>query len=362
MKKIISLLLCMVMIFSFAMPSFAIGDNDTELDALNSIDYYVYWMFQDFSEDLEDLKTWNLNSMNQLLDINDFSRSIFNELSSLNNNLFGETSFITPFADSILTEFSSLNDEFKFFSDSFFNGISWGEPFAEVVQDNLNDMNYYLGYLETYLPDISGTLDNLNSASLTLFGLASSGWKDYSDSWYTSIYNDVHQLKEVLADDEDLSFKESQKENQQYIQDTFFNPGSALSLDVSKLTDFTKQFTDFTESFNFIEEVGTSTSPLESISEGSDFSQWFTAETGQSMDPTFNGGSGGGGGEDPTPTPTLTLTLNRLKTGFLLQLLCLVVLKFIMELDIYRVTVGVIVLKVWFQIQILLCLAIFQLV
>lgn len=302
MKKIISLLLCMVMIFSFAVPSFAIGDHDTELGALNSIDYYVYWMFQDFTEDLEDLKTWNFNSMNQLLDINDFTRSVYNELQSLNDKLFGDTSFLTPFATSILNQFTSLNDEFKFFSDSFFNGISWGEPFAEVVQNNLVDMVDYLYNMDDNILSLTSSVDNLETGILTLFGVADDKWQDYSDSWYSSIYNDVHQLKEVLADDEDLAFKESQKENQQYVQDNFFSSSSDLSLNLDDFGILTQYVREFKTGYNFEENIGNPL-PLTLIDSESDFKDWFSDSIGQAMDPTFNGGSGGGGGETPDPGP-----------------------------------------------------------
>lgn len=242
MKKFISLVLSFVLILSFGCVAF--GSHSSELDALNNIDYYVYWIFSDFTDLLTDTKnyTYNiygktvlmtqyLNSMtdnidiltgrsesvlSNLVDINDYSRQIFTEVQTIRKNLFGELVFL--------------------------------EPFANTVTKTLNE------------------------------------------------------IRDVLADEEDLALKESQKDNQQAIQDSFFNPDSETSVSPDKIGDLASLSDSFIGSFDFSDHVG-NTDPFSYIGEGSEALSWFSAETGKDIDPTFSSSSGGGTTTPPSPSP-----------------------------------------------------------
>lgn len=114
MKKFVALLLALVLVFSMSVPSFA---YETELEALEDIQYYIYWIFEDFTVDLTDMQTSLtsiqnnvFNALSNLLDINEYTRLTVDELQKLNSNLFGETVRLTSFADSIQILLGNIND------------------------------------------------------------------------------------------------------------------------------------------------------------------------------------------------------------------------------------------------------------
>lgn len=209
MKKLFAIVLMLVLIFSLGITSFAYPQSSTEMEALNEIEYWTWAIWNDsysvFTENIPSIQSHLYNILSNILDVNDFTRSIYSEIKSLNNNLFGPNAYLVPLAETLSSNLSSLNDEFILFSDSFFNNISWGEPFAEVVQNNLVSLN-----------------DSI-----------------------TTIFEDVHQLKEVLADDEDLLYKESQKANQESAFNSFFSSSSVSSLSPSSFTGLSNGFADF---------------------------------------------------------------------------------------------------------------------
>ena len=145
-------------------------------------------------------------------------------------------------------------------------------------------LNYYLGDIHTA---VSSSNTYLQKIYLDYFGIIQD---------IMQINDKMDTLVDVLADPNDVSLKESQKDNQQFIQDNFFTPGSDLSVDTNKLGALVSYSDSFNTFFNF-SSYGNS-SPLDQLGEGSPFSQWFTEENGKSMDPTF---SAGGGGSDPDP-------------------------------------------------------------
>lgn len=157
MKKLISLVLVLVLVFALAVPSFAYPHSDTEMEALNEIEYWTWAIWNDsyyvFTENIPTIQNHLYNILSNTLDINGFTRSIYNELDSLNSNFFGNFSRVEPFADTLLNSISGIQDSFNFFNDSFFDNVLWGEPFAEVVQDNLTAMAYDLQQLRKVLAD-----------------------------------------------------------------------------------------------------------------------------------------------------------------------------------------------------------------
>lgn len=239
MKKLFAIVLMLVLVFSLCITSFAYPHSSTEMEALNEIEYWTWAIWNDsysvFTENIPSIQSHLYNILSNILDVNDFTRSIYSEIKSLNNNLFGPNAYLVPLAETLSSNLSSLNDEFILFSDSFFNNISWGEPFAEVVQNNLVSLN-----------------DSI-----------------------TTIFHDVHQLKEVLASDEDLAIRDSQSQNLLSSAQLFLNGGSSdsslgandfmafkgMSSSVFQLFSFTpnynvaSQFTQFLNYFSYIGEA-----------------------------------------------------------------------------------------------------------
>ena len=322
MKKIIAFVLMLVLVFSMGVPSFAVT-SDEQSTSLQSgwgsvtsapsypTGYYSSWFYRIAHNlfNIYDIQSDLKSGWSDTLTPTGFSGSFYsvirNSLKTINTNL----DYIEVDIEGIYSLLSSLFlDVAEIKTDVSLNLGSIDSSLISLLDivPDIDSIASSAVSIKTFSSSSASSLSSIDSTFDTVYDFLSISLDSYLSNqalFLSSISDDVSMLQQVLADEEDLALKESQKENQQFIQDTFFNPGSALSLDVSKLTDFTKQFTDFTDSFNFIEEFGTSTSPLESISEGSDFSQWFTTETGQDMDPTFGGDSGGGGGEDPDPEP-----------------------------------------------------------
>ena len=228
MKRLVSIFLCLVLVFSFGVTSFAAyeplaGDHNNTLDALNNIDYYIYWIFRDFTVDLTSIQDW---------------------LSDIWQKLAGDISF-------------------------------------ELTQ-------------------IRGNTSNLSSIDTWLSKIWQSVAGDDIAFKLTHIRADISSLVEVLADPDDVALKDSQKNNQEAIQENFFTPGSDTSVDVGKISNVASISSDFFSAFDTSKVVGNS-NPLELIGTGSDFSRWFSSENGQAMDPDFGIGSGGGDSDVPAP-------------------------------------------------------------
>lgn len=266
MKRIFAFVLMLVLIFSFSVSAFA-SSHTSELDALNSIDNWSKSIWQVLTnkiaaeidvmvDDLDLIATRNYTMLSYLLDISDFTRSTYQEIEA--------------------------------FTDSFFNEVSWGEPFAEVVQDSLSDLNFYSQSIASEMAEIPGTLNNINTALLTIHGLGSQGWEDYEDSWFLAVYNDVHQLKEVLASDEDLALRDSQSQNLITSSQLFFNGQSSDSSvgvnDLGALKGLSSSFFDFfssTQNFDAASEFNQTFFYLQtSMQEGN---VWFSEATYNSL-------------------------------------------------------------------------------
>lgn len=237
MKKLFSLVLVLVLVFALAVPSFAYPHSDTEMEALNEIEYWTYWIHQDFTGYFNDIDTWfstlvsrSESSLSNLLDINEYLRSVNSEITSLNDNLFGNFTFIEPFVISISDSISGLQDSFNFFNDSFFDNVLWGEPFAEVVQDNL-----------------------------------------------TAMADDLNQLREVLADEQDLYIRNRQESNFSTVSSLFLagqsNPYSLNSSDFSTVTSLPQTL------FSLFSMPGSGSSSKGAISSGFQYLNYFTNGT-----------------------------------------------------------------------------------
>lgn len=315
MKKFISIVLCLVLVFSFSMPSFAVGDHDTELDALNNIDYYVYWIFEDFSDKLDtlnervlniflrlmdtigvsvnnmdgylsDIKTNvsssivpNLsNSLAQLLDINDFTRSSYDELKRIRENLFGETLYLQSFASVVSDNLLTL-----------------------VTNENNLKSNFWRtddSYQDSFYKYIANDLNSLKQREWALWN-ASLKWESFTTSWYYQVYDNLEMLQQVLADEDDLALKESQKANQESAFDSFFfnddsydtstslSPGSFSALSdgfksVQRYFGVESNSEDtISDGFYLITEIFAGNDPTES---GSSPLSWFSAETALDID------------------------------------------------------------------------------
>ena len=231
MKRFVSILFCIVLIFALAVPSFAsaepfAGDHNNTLDALNNIDYYIYWIFQDFTDFFETANGWlsdiwqrlagdisfelsfiraslknndtnildqvinivsnSSNALAQLLDINDFTRANYDELDSFNTNFFGDVVHLTPFASSLTTLLEDISDTV----------VDESTETRTLIEDSVMPQllaqfsRLYLG-ITNFRTDFKNEFDHTQ--------VDSSGYA-------------LYMLQHVLADEEDLQFKEDNEE------------------------------------------------------------------------------------------------------------------------------------------------------
>lgn len=283
MKKIVSLLLCMVMIFSFAMPSFA-QTADGQSTSLQSgwgsgtsnsypTGYYNSWFYR--------VLTW---------------------FDYLNDNILSINSRLTSW-DTDINSITIISDAFKMLDTGWYSNsnsypTSAAGSWFSFVSSKLYTSDESLYSISS---GVSALVPDVDTINLYLTNTLNAHLNDIS-GYLSLMKDDVSMLQQVLADEEDLAFKESQKENQQYVQDTFFSSSSDLSLNLDDFGILTQYVREFKTGYNFEENIGNPL-PLTLINTESDFKDWFSDSTGQAMDPTFNGGSGGGGGEDPDPDP-----------------------------------------------------------
>ena len=279
MKKIIAVVLSLVMIFSFAVPSFAVtaDEQSTSLKSgwgsTSSIPSYP----SGYSS------SWFYLILYHTYQI----RTSLNNIDSDTGNMLIQLRNIATDISSIELDVSSIESDVDTIRE---NSVS--------IISGINNVISYVDELESSLSTTNNTL--------------------------SSILTDTDMLQKVLADEDDLALKKSQKQNQEFIEDTFFTPGSDLSLDLDKLGSLVDLSTSFSDSFDF--SAYGSGSPISNLGEGSEFMSWFTTETGLDMDPDFSGGSGGGDfpwpdnpdnpdnpdEPDPLPetTPTPTISYN----------------------------------------------------
>lgn len=319
MKKIFSFVLVLMLIFLMAVPSFAsevqplAGDFSNELDALNDISYYVYWTFQDFtgffntandwlsdiwqtiSGDISreltairgslknndtsilfqviDIATNSSNSLAQLLDINDFTRSSYDELKRIRENLFGETVYLQSFASVVSDNLLTL-----------------------VSNENNLKSNFWRtddSYQDSFYKYIATDLNSLKQREWALWN-ASLKWESYTTSWYYQVYDNLEMLQQVLADEDDLALKESQKSNQEAFEGSFMTGSSSVSslgaADISALAQIPSLFSDFySGSDSASQSISYALFLFQSLYDDSTLDSpllWFSPLTAQSMDST----------------------------------------------------------------------------
>lgn len=268
MKKIFSIVLALVLIFALAVPSYAVtadeqstslksgwgsGTTNTYPTGYNTSWFYrvLYW--------LSAIET----SANSLVDSN--------------GDIYGELMHIDSSVGSTLgLDVGYMQEDINVMEIDLSNMRTTLDLIYGYVKESDTELNRIFALLEDFEPYIDGV----------------EGLITNSNNFLDSIGDDVSMLQQVLADEDDLAFKQSQKENQEAIQDTFFSADSDLSINLTDLEAFGHYIRDYKNSFNFRENVGTD-SPLTVLSEGSDFMQIFTSETGLSLDPSFQGSSGG---------------------------------------------------------------------
>ena len=297
-KKLVSLVLCMALFSSFTVFASAYDVNDiynqvtairNELGypqgnwsslrrAINYIADNLPLSPKDYSTTLSNIytNTSSLASTVQAIkgDTNNISHrstDILNKLADISTNIGTAQIAITNHLDS----FASQNhSDFQYFFDELFYpgrvGSDVQVPHAPyLVVDSSGHVDYYsFGTLITFL------VQNLFS------DLPYSGW-----GGDRTLYGLIHQLKDVLASDEDLQLKKDNKANEDAATDAIVNGSSSKTSlgtgDIGNLKDVGGTFNDLT-SLNGQSSVSSFLSGLTSA-DGTG-QGWFSEATRASLD------------------------------------------------------------------------------
>lgn len=241
MKKLISIVLMLVLIFALAVPSFAAtditnwptyftGQYDSQIygtltqildeldEGLKSIDYTTYDIFEILSDNVEiSQERWNY-----------FEEIVMPYISGLYSNT--------------------------------------GSIFSIIQELHFEEMDYYK---EEMVPSITSAIGGVTSAvnrntdwvQYDYYALV-----DFYDRFDAEFNKDtgegsagyaLYMLQQVLADEDDLALKESQKDNQESAFDNFFNGGNSFEYNTSLNFDSFKRLSEGITSFgNFFSNVG----------------------------------------------------------------------------------------------------------
>lgn len=297
-KKLVSLVLCMALLSSFTVSASAYDVNDiyTQVTAIrNELGYpqgnwsslrravnYIADHMPDsspnYSTVLSNIKS-NSDSLVSYIkliegDTNNISArstDILNKLSDINTNIGVAQIAITNHIDSASaqnhTDFQYLFDELFYPERVNSNTPTAHAPYAVVHSNGTVDYNSF-GTLFTFL------VQNLFS------DLPYSGW-----GGDRTLYGLIHQLKDVLASDDDLQLKKDNKNNEESATDAFVNGSSSKTSlgtgDIGNLKDVGGTFNDLT-SLNGQSSVSSFLSGL-TTADGTG-QGWFSEATRASLD------------------------------------------------------------------------------
>lgn len=325
MKNIIAVILCLVMIFSFAVPSFAVtaDEQSTSLQSgWGSVTsapsypsgYSSSWFYRIAHNlfNIFDIQTDLKSGWSDTLTPTGFSGSFYaivrNNLKTINSNL----DYLEVDVESISSKLSDImvdTGNIETSTSLYLNTINSSLISLLDIVPDIDSISSSAVSIKNSTSSSASSLSSIDSTFDSVYDFLSVSLDSYLSNqslYLSSISDDISMLQQVHADEDDLALKEDSKPMEEVFTDTFFNSESDLSLNVDDLGLLTSYIREFKSSYNFRENIGNPT-PLSVINNYSDFKNWFSSSTGQAMDPTFTP-SGDGGlnspGEIVTEAPT----------------------------------------------------------
>ena len=264
MKKIVALVLSFVMIFSFAMPSFALTSDEQANDLMTG------WGSTSSSPSSP---TGYSHSWFYLMLYHTYQiRQTLNNIDTDTSNIYSRVGLINNSVSDLL-----INSNF------IKVGVSSIEDYSKLINSTLNSVKFNSDSILSNVESLVNYVDNVENLITT------------TNNHLSSILSDTDMLQKVLADEDDLAFKNSQKQNQEIAQDSFFTPGNGSSIDSDQLVDLKSSTDSFFGSIDL--SFYGSDFPLIHLGEGSEWLLLFTDESSLDMDPSFTP-------PPPTETPT----------------------------------------------------------
>lgn len=279
-KKLVSFVLCMVLLSSFTVLASAEFDN-TDSSNLATLTKYCSSLWQGANFRNSSYNNWCYMLGDALTDIYNVNSGLAQRVIEIqskidtSNQHLGNISSLLGTIDSHIGSASALNhSDFQYLFDEIFypERISSFDPvehapYVLVASDGKLTYNTF-GTLITYL--------NQNLFS----DLPYSGW-----GGDRTLYGLIHQLKDVLASDDDLQLKKDNKVNEEAATDAFVNGSSSKTSlgtgDIGNLKDVGGTFNDLT-SLNGQSSVSSFLSGLTSA-DGTG-QGWFSEATRASLD------------------------------------------------------------------------------
>lgn len=209
MKKLISIVLMLMLIFALAVPSYAIDIGNWPSYYTGQYDSQIFGTLGQILDELDR----GLGSIDGT--VYDIYTVLFNnvEISQERWNYVEE--IIVPYISGIFSHTASLYDR------------------IQIQHDDL--MDYYSEELE---PNIIGAINGVTSAvntdaywnQLNYFNTSdiySELWDQFNTQQEGHLGYSLYMLQQVLADEDDLALKESQKDNQESAFDNFFDSNAS---------------------------------------------------------------------------------------------------------------------------------------
>lgn len=279
-KTFVSVVLCMALLSSFTVSASAEFDN-TDSSNLFTLTKYCASLYQNATFRNSTYNNWCYMLGDALTDIYNVNSGLVQRVLEIqskvdvSNQHLGNISSLLGTIDSHIGSAADLNhSDFQYLFDELFYpgrvGSDTQVPHAPyVVVDSSGHVDYYsFGTLFTFL------VQNLFS------DLPFSGW-----GGDRTLYGLIHQLKDVLASDDDLALKKDNKANEDAATDAFVNGSSSKTSlgtgDIGNLKDVGGTFNDLT-SLNGQSSVSSFLSGLTSA-DGTG-QGWFSEVTRASLD------------------------------------------------------------------------------
>ena len=262
MKRIISLFMASLLVFSLSLPAYAATSDDLAnklysgwSDTSTPLRGSWYDLIKQYFSHLNSkIDLWlpylkNLGSSTDgdnaytLVGTSKFLHNI------LGNNLNGNISTQLYNIRTLLTTISSSSS-------------AWTSSQASTVTNNTSLINSVLSSISDKLIHIepiynnsvtidSNVSDLTNSLVKSTFDVTNMNDSNFGNStWYSGVYGILYRLQQVLADDEDLQMRKDTEENRNSFKQNFLDSSANNSVKVSDISSLSSLSTDLKNLFN----------------------------------------------------------------------------------------------------------------
>lgn len=274
MKRIISLFISSLLVFSLSFPVYAVTSDDlanklysgwTQTSSPTGFGSSWYSIVRQFLKSLDSnvstIKT-NSNSILSKLDsiINSYLHYIDSDTSNISTN---SNSIVTALGSSSYGSVTYQMSQIRTLLTTISNSSSaWTSSQASTVTNNTSLINSVLSSISDKLIHIEPIYNNSVTIDSNVSDLTNSLVKSTLDvtnmndsnfgntTWYSGVYGILYRLQQVLADDDDIQMRKDTEQNRNSFKQNFLDSSSDNSVKVSDISSLSSLFTDFKNIFN----------------------------------------------------------------------------------------------------------------